>query len=114
MEADVPKIVHWFSKYFLIPLIDKAMIETKSLIWPTDVEDMYSFDAYFKLSAEIFRHQKVTMGWEAIEKKFVDDGTAAIFAKYAASGDFSKQSIIESITEDFEEKDEIFTILKLK
>jgi hypothetical protein len=51
LEADIPKIAKWFCKYILIPLLEKKIIETKTLVWPEYNEEMYALDAYFKVAA---------------------------------------------------------------
>lgn len=56
LEADIPKISKWFCKYILIPLLEKKIIETKTLVWPEYNEEMYALDAYFKVAAEIFKY----------------------------------------------------------
>ena len=56
LESDIPKIAKWFCKYILIPLLEKKIIETKTLVWPEPNEEMYAFEAFFKVAAEIFRY----------------------------------------------------------
>lgn len=90
LENDVPLIAKWFSKYILIPLLEKKIIETKLLVWPEINEEMYAFDVYFKVAAEIFKHQNKTMSWKEIESQFIADGASQKFEKYVAAEEFSK------------------------
>lgn len=57
LESDVPKIAKWFFQFFLLPLFSKKIVEPRQLTWPEPNDDMMSFDAYFKVVAEIFKYQ---------------------------------------------------------
>lgn len=71
LEPDIPKIAKLFSKFFIIPLLEKKIIDTKLLVWPEPNDDMYSVDVYFKVAAEIFKYQNKTQSWTEIESKFI-------------------------------------------
>lgn len=58
LESDVPLISKWFTRHVVIPLMERKVIDVKQLAWPLPNDEMYSFDAYFKVAAEIFKHQK--------------------------------------------------------
>jgi hypothetical protein len=34
LESDVPLIAKWFTRYVLIPLMDRKVIEIEQLAWP--------------------------------------------------------------------------------
>jgi len=61
---------------------------------------MYSFDAYFKVAAEILKHQNKNQTWKDIELSFAEG--AEVFAKYTKTEDFSSRLVVEALTSEHE------------
>lgn len=108
-------IAKWFFNYFLQPLFSSKFIEPKQLIWPEPNEDMYSFDAYFKVVAEIFNYQNRNQAWKDIAADFDKSGASKIFEAYSQNEFFKKRLVVEALIEEHQipEESQIFTILKL-
>lgn len=113
LESDVPHIARWFTSYFLFPLIEKQVVDTKQLVWPEPNDEMYSVDAYFKVAAEILKYQNKNQSWKDIEANF---NAGKTFEKYVMIEDFSAEAMISTLMEEHRVPDDskILSILKLK
>jgi hypothetical protein len=77
---------------------------------------MYSFDAYFKVAAEILKYQNKGgsgQSWKEIEANF---NAGKTFEKYVTNENFSAKALISALIEDHRVPDDspILSILKLK
>jgi hypothetical protein len=66
LESDIPLISTWFTNYFLVPSFERKMLEPNGLKWPALNDEMFSFDAYFKVAAEVFKYQNKSQSWKEI------------------------------------------------
>jgi hypothetical protein len=53
LESDCPHIALLFSRQFLVPLLKDGVVTTQSIKWPAVNDEMYAFDLYFKVMAEV-------------------------------------------------------------
>lgn len=100
LESDVPKIAKWFFTYILQPLFNKKILAPKDLNWPEPNDEMSSFDAYFKVAAEILKYQNRSLAWKEISANFEASGATKVFEAYTKDEYFSSKSVIDSLTED--------------
>lgn len=62
LESDVPKIANWFTHLFLFPLFNtkEKSLDATSISWPEPNDETYTFDALFKVAAEVLLFQNKT------------------------------------------------------
>lgn len=116
LESDCPHIAKLFSRRFLVPLLKEGVVSTQHIKWPPVNEEMYAFDLYYKVIAEVFYFEQNELGkdWKQIKTKFESESGPA-FDSYSQNEMFEKQPIVDALIEShrFEPGSQVFEILKL-